>query len=82
VSSTQQHLEAAGSSDSIVTTVAEIGQALIAAKAAFDAGTAVVSAISETTSAATGDLRTAFDAAPQCSSGSGSPTASVDGSSS
>jgi hypothetical protein len=60
------HLDAATSAGNVVGAVAEVGQAIVAAKAAFTAGQAFVSAIGDATSTATGQLKEAFDAAPQC----------------
>lgn len=59
-------LEAAGGADNLVSAAAEIGGAVVAAKAAFEAGQVFVSAIGDATSTASGDLREAFDAAPEC----------------
>jgi hypothetical protein len=62
------HLDAAGQAGNVVTGAAEVAQAIVAAKAAFEAGTAFVGAISDSTSQAQGKLKEAFDAAPQCQS--------------
>lgn len=59
-------LDAMVNADSILTGVAEGGRALVSAKAAFEAGSALVSVASDATRTATGDLKEAFDAAPQC----------------
>lgn len=60
------HLDAATSAGNVIGAAAEVGQAIIAAKAAFTAGQAFVSAIGDATSTASGQLKEAFDAAPQC----------------
>lgn len=62
----QQHLSAAASGGDVITIVAEVGQAIVAAKAAYEAGQAFVSAIGSATSTAQGELKDAFDAAPAC----------------
>jgi hypothetical protein len=59
-------LDAMMSADDILTGVAEAGKALVAAKAAFEAGQALVTTVADATSTATGELQEAFDAAPQC----------------
>jgi hypothetical protein len=70
------HLDAAVNADSIVTAVGEAGQAIVAGKAAYEAGKAFVQGITDATSTASGELKDAFDAAPACRAPSGSPTAS------
>lgn len=60
------HLDAMVNADSIVSGVAEAGQALVAAKAAFEAGTALVGVVGDGVSNASGELGAAFDAAPAC----------------
>lgn len=60
------HLTAATSAGNILSAVAEVGQALVAAKATFDAGQAFVAAIGDATSTTNTELRAAFDAAPEC----------------
>ena len=62
----RSHLDAMVSSDSILAGAAEAAQALVAAKAAFAAGQALVGATTDAVSGATGELGEAFDAAPQC----------------
>jgi hypothetical protein len=59
-------LDAMLSADDVLTAVAEGGKALVAAKAAFEAGQVLVTTVTDATSAATGELQEAFDAAPQC----------------
>ncbi len=59
-------LDAAMSADNILSGVAEAGKALVAAKAAFEAGQVLVSTVVDATSTASGELGEAFDAAPQC----------------
>jgi hypothetical protein len=66
VAAVTTHLDAAVNSGSVVTSVAEIGQALVAGKAAFEAGQAFATGIGDATSTASGELKAAFDAAPQC----------------
>lgn len=66
VATTQLHLDAMVSADSILTGVAEAGQALVAGKAAFEAGTALVGVVRDGISGANEELRAAFDAAPGC----------------
>lgn len=60
------HLDAAANAGNVMGAAAEIGQAVVAGKAAFEAGSAFVTAITDATSKAQGDLKEAFDAAPQC----------------
>lgn len=60
------HLDAMVNADNVVTGVAEAGQALVAGKAAFEAGSALVTVVSDATSTATGELSDAFAAAPAC----------------
>jgi hypothetical protein len=59
-------LGAAASAESILDSVREVGGALVAAKAAYEAGSVFVQTLGSTVSGATGDLRTAFDSAPEC----------------
>lgn len=59
-------LDAMVNADSVLTAVAEGGKALVAAKAAFEAGSALVSVATDATSTASGELKEAFDAAPEC----------------
>lgn len=60
------HLQAATAADNVLGAAAEVGQALVAAKAAFEAGQSFVAAIGDATSTTNAQLREAFDAAPQC----------------
>lgn len=75
VAATQQHLDAMLASDSLVSGIGEAAQAVVAAKAAFAAGQALVGAVTDAASGANTELRAAFDAAPACQ-GSASPAAS------
>jgi hypothetical protein len=59
-------LAAAASAESIVDSVREVGGALVAGRAAYEAGSVFVQTLGSTISGATGDLRTAFDSAPEC----------------
>lgn len=68
VSAVQGHLSAATSAGDVLTAVSEVGQAVIAAAAAFEAGQAFVGAIGSATSDANAQLREAMDSAPQCQS--------------
>ncbi len=63
-----EHLKAATDAGNVLSAAAEVGQAFVAAKAAFEAGQAFVSEIGSATSTANTELRAAFDAAPQCAS--------------
>lgn len=65
------HLDAMVNADGIVTGVAEAGQALVAGKAAFEAGSALVTVVTEGTSTASGQLSEAFSAAPACQDAEG-----------
>ena len=53
-------------SDNLLTGAAEAAKALVAAKAAFEAGQAMVTALTDAASGANAELKEAFDAAPQC----------------
>ena len=66
IATTQGHLDAMVSADSILTGVAEAGQALVAGKAAFEAGTALVGVVRDGVSSANEEVQSAFDAAPAC----------------
>ncbi len=66
VSQVTTSLDAAMSADNILSGVAEAGKALVAAKAAFEAGQVLVSTVVDATSTASGELGDAFAAAPQC----------------
>ncbi len=59
-------LDAMVNADNIVTGVAEAGKALVAGKAAFVAGQALVSSVTDAASTANDEVRAAFDAAPGC----------------
>jgi hypothetical protein len=59
-------LDAALAADSFVAGAAQAASAVVAAKAAFASGQAFVAAIGAATSTTNAELRTAFDAAPQC----------------
>lgn len=59
-------LAAAAAADSVLSAAAEVAAALVAAKAAYEAGSVFVETLGTTISGATGDLRTAFDSAPEC----------------
>ena len=59
-------LDAAGSAGNVLAAGAEIAQALVAGKAAFEAGSTLVSVVSDAASGANTELRAAFDAAPAC----------------
>lgn len=63
-----EHLKAATEAGNVLSAAAEVAQAFVAAKAAFEAGQAFVSEIGSATSSANTELRAAFDAAPQCAS--------------
>jgi hypothetical protein len=66
VATAQQHLDAMMSADNLLTGVAEAGKALVAGKAAFEAGTTLVGIVRDGVSDAGGELQAAFDAAPGC----------------
>ena len=66
VSQVGTHLDAMVNADSIVTGVLEAGKALVAGKAAFEAGSALVTVVKDGTTTATGELGDAFAAAPAC----------------
>jgi hypothetical protein len=72
---TRTHLDAMVHADTIITGVAEAGQALIAAKAAFAAGSTLVSTVTDGVSSAGDQVSAAFDAAPACQDASASPAA-------
>lgn len=59
-------LDAMVNAENIVTGVAEAGKALVAGKAAFVAGQALVSSVTDAASTANDEVRAAFDAAPGC----------------
>ena len=67
-STVSARLQAAASAGDVLTAAAEVGQAIIAAKAAYEAGQAFVAAIGTATSTASGELGEAFALAPQCRS--------------
>lgn len=60
------HLDAMVNADSIVSGVAEAGQALVAGKAAFEAGSALVGVVTDGMTTAGSEVSAAFDAAPAC----------------
>jgi len=66
---TRTNLDAMVNADSVVSGVAAAGAALVSAKAAFEAGSALVTVVSDGISTKGGELQAAFDAAPQCQSG-------------
>ena len=72
VDATTSSLDAMMSASDILTGVAEAGKALVSAKAAFEAGQALVTTVTDATSTAKGELQEAFDAAPQCQDASAS----------
>jgi len=59
-------LDAARSADNFLAAAAEIAQAFVAAKAGFEAGSELVSVVTDAASGANAELRAAFDAAPAC----------------
>lgn len=63
---TSQHLTAAGNAGDPVSGAAELVQAATAAKDAYEAGMAVVTALRDSTGAAQGDVKDAFERAPEC----------------
>jgi len=69
-------LDAMVSADNVLAGVAEAGNALVAAKAAFEAGQALVGSVGDSLSSANEEMQAAFDAAPQCQDASASATAS------
>ncbi len=73
----RSHLDAMVSSDNLLAGAAEAAQAVIAAKAAFEAGQALVGSVTDAVSGASGELREAFDAAPQCQGAPASASASA-----
>ena len=66
---TRTALDEMVNADSVVAGVAAAGTALVAAKAAFESGSALVSIVTDGISAKGGELQAAFDAAPQCQDG-------------
>lgn len=60
------HLDAMVNADNVVTGVAEAGQALVAGKAAFEAGSALVTVVTDGVTTAGGEVSAAFAAAPAC----------------
>ncbi len=65
-------LDAMVNADNVVAGVAEAGKALVAGKAAFEAGTALVGVVQDGISGANTELQAAFDAAPACQEASSS----------
>jgi hypothetical protein len=59
-------LDAMLNSPNVVAGVAEAGRALVAGKAAFEAGQVLVSSVTDAASSANDELQAAFDAAPGC----------------
>ncbi len=66
IAATQANLDAMVNADNVVGGVAAAGQALVSAKAAFEAGTALVSEVTGAISDKGSELSAAFDAAPAC----------------
>ena len=69
IEATRTNLDALVNADSVVAGVAAAGAALVSAKAAFEAGSALVAVVSDGISTKGGELQAAFDAAPQCAGG-------------
>lgn len=59
-------LDAMVNAENVVAGVAEAGKALVAGKAAFEAGQVLVSSVTDAASTTNDELRAAFDAAPGC----------------
>ena len=59
-------LDAMLNAENVVAGVAEAGRALVAGKAAFEAGQVLVSSVTDAASSANDELQAAFDAAPGC----------------
>jgi hypothetical protein len=59
-------LDAMVNAENVVAGVAEAGKALVAGKAAFEAGQVLVSTVTDSLSTANDEVRAAFDAAPGC----------------
>lgn len=59
-------LDAMLNAENVVAGVAEAGKALVAGKAAFEAGQVLVSSVTDAASTANDELQAAFDAAPGC----------------
>lgn len=59
-------LDAMLNAENVVAGVAEAGRALVAGKAAFEAGQVLVSSVTDAASTANDELQAAFDAAPRC----------------
>ena len=66
IAAVQSNLDEMVHSDNVLSGVASAGKALVSAKAAFEAGQALVGIVSDTVSAKGGELSEAFDAAPEC----------------
>ena len=62
----QQHLQAAAQASNPVTATVELGQAAVAAKAAWEAGTQLLDGLSAARTDAESTLGPAFDRAPEC----------------
>jgi hypothetical protein len=69
IEETRANLDAMVNSENVVSGVASAGAALVSAKAAFEAGSALVQIVTDAVSTKGGELQAAFDAAPQCQSG-------------
>jgi hypothetical protein len=61
-----EHLKAATEANDLISAAAQVGQAVLAGKAAAEAGQVFVTAIVDATSTANAQLSAAFDAAPEC----------------
>lgn len=70
---TRSSLDQMVNADSVVAGVAAAGAALVSAKAAFEAGSALVTVVSDGISTKGGELQAAFDAAPACADGQSVP---------
>jgi hypothetical protein len=68
VAAVKSDLDDMVNADNILDGVASAGSAVIGAKAAFEAGQALVTQVTDLVSAKSGELSEAFDAAPQCQS--------------
>ena len=73
IAAAQQHLDAMLAADDILTGVAEAGKALVAGKAAFESGTALIGVVRDGVSSANEEVQAAFDAAPACQESSRRP---------
>jgi methyl-accepting chemotaxis protein len=66
VDQVKSSLDAMVNAENIVAGVAEAGKALVAGKAAFEAGQVLVSTVTDSVSTANDEVQAAFDAAPGC----------------